>query len=266
MKKTFTLTSLCALFFLFSCTVPSGVEVTEYFPVNSSYYSLYISDGMIVTVDDDVDEVIITADEKVMEKIKVENTTGTLRIFRRDVSLAYPTKTIVRIPYNPNLRDVEVGMDSEFHTDYGIGVPELNSKVVSEYRGKFDGYVIAKNLDLIVKDDAEAMCFFDVGNKLYLKIHDSSIAEIDGYANTIQLDMKNDSKMASRWNGDYYAAQCTYCDGALENTCIAYIDCEEEIAVTLTNGSVLYYTSLPDISGTYLDDTSDIVYSGGDKK
>lgn len=266
MKKILTLTSILTLFFLFSCTLPSGVDVTETFPVNSTYYYLYVSDGMIVTVSNEVDEIVITADENVMEKIKVENTSGTLRIYRKDISLAYPNKTEVLIPYNPNLKDVEVGMDCEFSTDYGIGVPELNSKVTAAYRGKFYGYVIAKNLDLIVKDDAEAFCAYDVENKLYLKVYDSSIAELDGYSNTLQLDMSADSQMSPRWNGDYYAAQCLYCNGYMDSNCVAYLDCEEEIAVTITNGSVLYYTSLPDISETLIDDSSDIVYSGGNKK
>lgn len=266
MKKLLTLFSISSLLLLFSCTLPSGVEVTESFPVNGSYYKLYVSDGMIVTISENVDEIVITADENVMEKIKIENTSSGLRIYRRDVSIAYPNKTKVLIPYNPNLKDVEVGMDCEFHTDFGIGDPERNSKITVAYRGKFYGYVIAQNLDLIVKDDAEAMCYYDVQSELNLKIHDSSIAELDGFSDIIQLDMNNDSEMVSRWNGNYYAAQCLYCRGTINNNCKAFIDCEDAIAVTATNGSTFYYTSLPDISESLIDDSSDFVYSGGDKK
>ena len=264
MRKSIALFSIFSLIVMFSCTLPSGVEVTKPFPINDSYYYLFVSDGMDVVVSDEVDEIVITADENVMEKIKVEVTSSTLRIFRRDVSIAYPNTTTVLIPFNHNLRSVEVGLDAKFSTEYGIGNPSLSSKVKVEGRGKFEGYVIAKDLDLIVRDDSEAICEYDVENKLYLEIKGGSEVTLDGYAAKVQLEM-NDSKITPHWsdNYEYYAFSCYYCYGNMDYNSEAYIDCEDELAVNITNNSTLYYTSDPDIDDCWWDESSDLIHRGG---
>ena len=41
MKKIITLLNICLLIALFGCTVPLGTYITEHFPLNTSYYSLF---------------------------------------------------------------------------------------------------------------------------------------------------------------------------------------------------------------------------------
>lgn len=255
MKKLLTLLPIFALTLMVSCTLPSGVDVTQYFSVNNTYSSLYISDGMIVTVSDEVDEVVITADESVMDKIRVENSSGSLRIFRSDFSVIYLNTAEVLIPYNENLKDVEVCMDSEFYTEYGIGLPEYTSKVKVS-RSKFSSYVIAKNLDLTVEDESKAYCTYDVENKLNLKIHNNSSVELDGESDQIYLDMKDNAEISQLWTGNYYSCSCYYCSGNMDGNCKAYIDCEDELEVYLYNNSFLYFTSNPDYDGCWWDNTS----------
>ena len=264
MKKTITLLSICLLIALFSCTMPTGEYVTEHFPMNSSYYSLFISDGMIVTISDDVDDIVITADEAVMQKMHVELNSGRLRIFRNDVSVAYPTKTTVKLPYDPALREITVNMGSEFRTDFGI--ESGNVKVKVDMDSKFYGYVLADNLDLIVNDNSEAICSYDVHDLMYVKLTDDAYANLDGYADAVNLIMEDDSEIEPSWNGNYYTFSCDYCYGTMDNNCKAYIDCESKIAMTLTNNSFLYYTCVPDVSESLIDETSDFIYSGGNKK
>ena len=105
---------------LFSCTKPSGVEVTQHFPITKNYYRLYISDGMKVTVTNQVDDIVITADENVMEKVKVHLSGGQLRIERKDFSAFRLMKAEVLLPYNEDLRDIEASMYASFTTSHGI--------------------------------------------------------------------------------------------------------------------------------------------------
>lgn len=263
MKKILTLISICTLFVLFGCTLPSGVDVTQRYNVNDTYYYLYVADGMNVTVTDEVDVIVITGDENVMEKIKVELTSSTLRIFRKDISLAYPNTTEVLIPYNPRLREVEVGMDSEFHTEFGIGDPDLKSKVTVTSRGKFDGYVEAQDLDLIVKDNSDAICYYDVYDKLYLKVQNSSSVEMHGNAENLELNLSDYAEIENTWNGNYYSCWCNYCYGSVDTYSTARVDCDEEISVSVTQGSYLYYSGDPYIGDSYVDGTSDMEHSGG---
>ena len=264
MKKVIALLSICSLIALFSCTVPSGGYVTKHFPMNSGYYSLYVSDGMIVNISDQVDDIVISANEAVMEKMHVELRNGRLRIYRNDFSFTYPTKTQVTLPYDPDLKNIEVNMDSEFRTDYGIEAD--NVKVKLDMDSKFYGYILADNLDLIANNDSEIHCSYDVHDLMYVKLTDESHANLDGYADAVNLVMKDNSEIEPSWNGDYYSFSCDQCYGSMENNCKAYIDCESRIAMTLTNNSFLYYTCVPDISESLIDNTSDFIYRGGNKK
>ena len=153
MKKFITLLNICTLMAFFGCTVPSGDYVTEHFPLSTGYYSIFVSDGMIVTVSDQVDDIVVSANEAVMEKMHVELKNGRLRIYRNDFSFTYPTKTHVTLPYDPDLKTIEVNMDSEFHTDYGIEADEV--KVKLDMDSKFYGYILADELELIANNDSE---------------------------------------------------------------------------------------------------------------
>lgn len=260
MRRITTLLSLCSLIVLFSCTTPSGNDVTQRFPLPGSYYSLYISDGMKVTVTDAVDEIVITADENVMEKIKVEYKNGRLRIFRKDVALAYVNTSEVLIPYDPALRIIEVSMDSEFSTDYGIEGEQVEIKL--DQRSEFYGYILADEIEIKLSDYSKIDASFDANDNIYLKIFESSHAYLDGYTPTVRLEMNDNSTLEKQWNGDFYAFMCDYCYGTMNNNCEAYIDSESEIALDLTNNCYLYYTSNPYLSESTIDDTSDFIYGG----
>lgn len=262
MRKALTLLSLVMLTIMFSCTTPAGVDVTEYFEVERNYYRLEISDGMKVTITDDVDEIVITADENVMAKIDVKFTSGTLRIHRRDFSVAYINYAEVLVPYNPDLKEVKVSYDSELHADpdYGLQADEVFVKV--ESRSKFYGYVCAHELDLDIIDYSYADITFDVYDNIDLRMEDHSDADLDGYTNTAHLVMKNHSELKKHWNAEFFAFMCDVCYGTMDDHCIAYIDAESEINMGLSNYSFLYFTSDPYLGESYVDDTSDILYDG----
>lgn len=267
MKKSLilALVGICMSLFMFSCTETTGVKVTKTFPVNGSYYYIYLDGGMHATISDKVDEVVITADEAVMEKIKFENTSGTLRIFRKDIALAYYTSAEVLIPYNPNLREIDISFDSDLTTDYGIEGKKV--KLYVEQRSQFKGYILAESLDMKVTDRGKVYASFDVQDDMYLRVKEKGRVDLDGYADVIHLEMEEDADIEPNWQqSNYYAFSCNVCYGTMNDNCKAYIDCDEELSVTITNGSTLYYTSRPDISGCMMDASSNLVYSGGEKK
>ena len=260
MKKLIALLPLVVFCLMMGCTTPSGVEVTQYFPINNNYINLYISDGMLVTVSDDVDEVVITADENVMEKIKVESSSYNLRIYRKDIALAYPTKTEVLIPHNASLRKVEVSTDSEFSTGYGLAGDEITVKL--ENRSKFFSYIMAEKLNLNITENSNAYLTFDVHDLMHLKMSGSSSADLDGYAQNVNLDIQDNSSNENNWNSGYYAFTCDECYGNMNNNCKLYIDCDSEISVNLSNNSFLHYTSNPYVDDSYVDGTSGLIYDG----
>lgn len=261
MKKLFPLIACCSFFVLFSCTTPSGVKVTETFPVERNYSRLYVSDGMIVTVTDEVDDIVITGDENVMEKLKVEfSSSGLLRIFRRDVSVVYLTTTEVLLPYNDRLKEVDVEMDSEFYTPFGIEGD--NVKVILSGRSKFDGYVYAENdLKLTLSDRSEAQMSFDVGSTMNLKMEHSK-ADLEGYTPRIFLEMKDKSSIERHWSGNYFTLECDGCYGSMTDGSTAHLHCYDEISVALSNESFIYFTGDPDVDFADVDETSDVIYNG----
>ena len=99
MKRNLTLLSIFSLFLLFSCNKPSGVEVTKYFDAPESYSRLYVSDGMDVVVTDEVDQIVITADENVMEKVIVSYNNGLLSIHRTSFSIFGLQTAQVKLPF-----------------------------------------------------------------------------------------------------------------------------------------------------------------------
>lgn len=265
MKKLITLFSVLSLIVLFSCTKVTGVDVTEHFDASTYYFRLDISDGMKVTVTDEVDDIVITADEGVMQKIKVIATNGTLQIHRTDVGIVYITQAKVLLPYNPFLRQVTVGYDPEFYTPYGLEAGTGTVKIKVNERSTFTGYILAEKLEMDVLNSSEVDASFDVSNRFDLKIESSSKATLNGYAPTVHLKMNDNSTLERQWNGDYYAFQCYDCYGSLYSNCTAYIDCENDLSINAAVNSYVYYTSYPNLSGSTVDDTSDFIYSGGYK-
>ncbi len=259
MRRLLTLFALAVLAMLFSCTTPSGNDVTQYYEAPSGYYKLDISDGIVVTVSDNVNEIVVTGDEKVLEKLTIQCTAGCLRIYRRDVSLVYVTTTEITLPFEPNLKEVLVNMDSEFHTDYGIEGETCRVKV--DQRSKFHGYVLADELKVTVSDHSEATIAYDVANRMDVDISEYSEVDFDGYVPDVHMEMSGSSKIYPRWDGDYYAFHCDYLYGTMDDNCVCYVDCESEIAMHLTNYCTLYYTGWPYVEESTIDGSSEFVES-----
>ena len=257
-KKTLTLLSCCLLIALFSCTKPSGVEVTEHFPAPSSYYSLYISDGVDVTVSDRVDEIVITADENVMQKINVTCKSGRLRITRSDFSVYHLMKAKVLIPYNMYLHELDVESNSSFTSSYGLEGTDI--KITANYYSEVDiNYILADNLRMHLEFNSDFEGDLDVMKQMDLIMEDSD-AKISGATAILNLKMSDDSEIDEEWYNGGYAFECNECNGTMTKDCKAYIHCYDNIAMRLTDNCFLYCTGEPDLQGSDWDNTSGIIF------
>lgn len=258
MKKVLTLVSCCLFIALFSCTKPSGVEVTEYFSVPNNYYSLYVSDGMEVTVTNQVDEIVITADENVMQKVKVTCKNGTLRILRSDFSVYHLMKAKVLLPYNIHLHELDVESNSSFTSSYGL--EGENIKIIANYFSEIDiNYILADNLRMHLEFNSEFEGDLDVMRQMDLTMEDSD-AKISGSAAILNLKMSDDSEIEEQWYNGGYSFECNECNGSMTKDCKAYLHCYDNVAMKLTNNSFLYCTGEPDLAGSDWDNTSGIIF------
>lgn len=258
MSKPIHLLSLCLLAALFSCTKPSGVEVTQHFSLSNSYYRLYLGDGMEVTVTESVDDIVITADENVMQKIKVECKNGSLRIYRSDFSLFRLMKAKVRIPYNPGLHELDVNSYSSFTSGYGLEGEDIKV-TVCDFSDVDVDYILANNLKLKLDDNADFEGDLTVLDLLDLSIHRSDV-DLTGDAASVHLSMSENSEIKKRWDNGGYAFACDYCYGTMTGKCEAYFHCYDRIAVDLTNNSFLHCTGEPYIDESTWDNTSCITF------
>lgn len=259
MKKLLTILVCGSLIAMFSCTKPSGVEVTEYFDVPSYYDQLYVSDGMEIIVTDKVDEIVITADENVMNTVKVECSGGKLRIYRKDFSVFRLMKGKVQLPYNENLREVEATMYATFETPYSFEFEDRTVKLeASSYADISVKYIFAKNLTIKASNDSDIHADVDINNLVDLTL-DNSDAELTGSTENLKLTMNDKSELIRHWGNGGYNFDCAYCYGSMYGKCKAYLHCYDDLAVKLSNESILYYTGDPDYDESEWDDTSALV-------
>lgn len=256
MKKSLTLLSLCTLFLLFSCTEPSGVEVTKYFDAPESYYHLYVGDGIDVVVSNKVDQIKITADENVMEKIIVSYSNGTLSIHRTSYSIFGLLTAQVLLPYNPNLHDVDVENCSSFTTTFGLEGETVNIEGSSQSIINVN-YILADQLVIDLESSSKITADVDVFDKMDLFL-DNSKADLTGSTIDLQLNMSSNAAIIKNWSSGGYEFACDYCYGSMNNS-KAYLHCYDEIAVDLTFNSYLYCTGNPYIEESTWDDSSSII-------
>ena len=258
MKKLLIATVICSLITLFSCTKPSGIEVTEHFTAPNNYYSLYISDGMDVVVTDEVSDIVITADENVMQKIKVTCKNGRLKITRKDFSVYRIMKAKVLIPYNSHLHELDVEMCSSFTSGYGLEGEDI--KITANYHSEIDiNYILANNLKLKLEYYSEFEGDVDVMDLTELTMSDSE-AEIIGATTELYMNLKDNSELEEHLDHGAYAFECNVGYGTMSKECKAYLHCYDNLAVNLTNESFLYCTGEPNIDECDWDATSGIIF------
>ena len=256
MKKLLTILAYCLLIAMFSCTKPSGVEITEYFALPSHYDQLYVSDGMEITVTSGGDQIVVTGDENAVSTVKVECSGGRLRITRSDFSVFRLMKCKVELPYNEDLREVEATLYGSFETPYTMQAKKVKL-TASSFADINVKYILTDDLTISASNNSDINADVDVNNLTELSL-DHSDAEITGSTENLRLDLRGNSELKKRWGNGGYDFDCTYCYGNM-NDSKAYLHCYDKLSVALANESALHFTGHPNYSESSWDETSSLV-------
>lgn len=221
-----------------SCSKWAGDPITQEFSVNGSYTELEVQDAFDVTVSSEVSQVTVTAGDNIMSKVKVEIDDNTLKIYLKGWSLSYGSDMKVILPYNPDLKSVELSGASEFHSTFAL----TGTKVEIECSGASDffGSVVADELDL--------------------DLSGSSDATISGTVRKLDMDISGSSGLSQSIVDNHYALVCSMCTCSISGSSVAYIHSESSISGSVSGSSDLHYTGNASTSGCSVSGSSSITH------
>ena len=253
-------TKMKKLFFAlstYSCSKWAGDPITQKFSIDGNYTELQVDDAFDVIVSDTVSQIIITAGENVMPYVVVKNSDNRLEIYLKGWHGNRGKDMTVILPYNANLKCVDLSGASDFHSQYGIS----GDKVEVDLSGASDFYcdIIADEIDMDLSGASNVNGYLSA-NELDLDMSGSSDANIEGQVTTFKIDLSGSSTIKKVVVGNRYAIVCDQCEGSLSGSSDAYIHCDGSIRVSLSGSSDLYYTGNASTSGSSTSGGSDLVH------
>ena len=312
MKKFFVIISILILFALSGCgrifsgctrilysgdrLMLSGELVSEDFNIEGSYSRLDVSSAFKVTVTDTVDHIIVTTDKNIMPKVEVKKEGDELIISLRHMLSNHGASMEVLLPYNPDLKEVELSGAADLYTDF----PMKGHTVEIDLSGasNFYGDVEAHRLEMELSGASDFYGAVNVTD-LELDLSGASKANIEGRTETLTLDCSGASgivkkvsgeesdiesgeksgressgdksgdrsgegssveKPVKESSGNSYAISCVTCEGSLSGASSAYIHCDGQIDVDLSGASDLHYTGIASTSGSSTSGASSLTH------
>ena len=238
MKKYLTILSALTLTLLCGCSKTDGDPTTKDFSINNTYTELNVSHAFNVTVSDAVTQVTVTAGERIMPKVIVEEKDGELTIRLKSLSVAHSELKAV-IPYNANLKDVDLSGASEFHSQHPIIAPSVSIELSGA--SSFYGEVEATT-------------------ELDLELSGASDAALTGTVGLLDIDLSGSSEVKRTTSGNKYGLVCDRCEGDISGASTAYFHCDGAIAVSLSGSSDLHYTGNASTSGCSTSGSSNVIH------
>ena len=238
MKKILVCLTSLALTVLCGCSKTDGTPITKEFSIGNTYTELNVSHAFNVTVSDEVTQVTVTAGDRIMPKVIVEEKNGKFIIRLKDLTVAYGNLTAL-IPYNSNLKEVDLSGASEFHSQHLIAAQSVSIDLSGA--SKFYGEVEATT-------------------KLDLDLSGASDATLTGTVGTLDIDLSGASNIMQTTVGNKYGLSCNNCQGDMSGASTAYIHCDGTIAVDLSGSSTLHYTGNASTSGCSLSGSSNVIH------
>lgn len=257
MKNIPTILSAIVLTVLAGCSKFDGDPTTKEFTINNTYTELDVSNAFNVTVSDEVSQVTITAGDRIMSKVIVEEKNGTLTIRLKNLTVANGTLTAI-IPYNPNLNEVDLSGASEFHSPHPIVAQEVNIELSGA--SNFYGDIEAATVDMGLSGASTIEGSIVATTKLDLELSGASDATLTGAVGTLDLELSGSSDIKQQIVGNRYALSCERCEGDISGAGTAYIHCDGAIAVTLSGSSNLHYTGNASTSGCSTSGSSNVIH------
>lgn len=238
MKKIMICITTVVLTVLCGCSKTDGDPITKEFSINNTYTELNVSHAFNVTVSDEVTQVTVTAGDRIMPKVIVEEKNGKLTIRLKNLTVANGSLTAL-IPYNSNLKDVDLSGASEFHSQHPIAAQSVSIDLSGASR--FYGEI-------------------EAATKLDLDLSGASDATLTGTAGTLDLELSGASNIMQTIVGNKYGLSCNNCEGDMSGASTAYIHCDGTIAVNLSGASTIHYTGNASTSGCSLSGSSNVIH------
>ena len=238
----------------------SGNNITNEFSINGSYTELVVEDAFDVTVSDAVDRITITTDENVMPKVLVEKDGDKLKIHLKPMSINLGTDLELKVvlPYNTDLKKVDLSGASEFHSEYGLEgeTVEVDLSGASDFycsidadevdidlsgASNFYGDILANEIDMDLSGSSDIKGTVDALD-LDLELSGASKASLEGQVSTLEINLSGASDIVKNVVGSRYGLVCDYCEGTMSGASNAYIHCDGSIKVSLSGASDLHFT------------------------
>lgn len=258
MKKHLIILSTLVLFAFSGCQKFAGDPITKDFSISSAYNALEVENAFNVTVSEEATQVTITAGENIMPNVVVETVDSTLKIYLKGWHTNLGKDMIVILPYNFDLRSVDLSGASEFHSEYGLE----GQKVEVELSGASDFYcdIDADEVDInlsgasnfigeVLADEIEMDLTGSSNIKGYvealdldLELSGASDATLEGQVDMLMINLSGASNIKKTINGNKYGFICDQCEGTITGASNVYIHCDGTIKVNLSGASDLHFT------------------------
>ena len=258
MKKHLIILSTLVLFAFSGCQKFAGDPITKDFTISGAYNALEVEDAFNVTVSEEATQVTITAGENIMPNVVVETVDSTLKIYLKGWHTNLGKDMIVILPYNFDLRSVDLSGASEFHSEYGLE----GNKVEVELSGASDFYcdIDADEVDInlsgasnfigeVLADEIEIDLTGSSNIKGYvealdldLELSGASDATLEGQVDMLMINLSGASNIKKTINGNRYGFACDQCEGTITGASNVYIHCDGTIKVNLSGASDLHFT------------------------
>jgi len=258
MKKHLIILLTLVLFAFSGCQKFAGDPITKDFSISSAYNALEVDDAFNVTVSDVATQVTITAGENIMPNVVVETIDSTLKIYLKGWHTNLGKDMTVILPYNVDLRSVDLSGASEFHSEYGLE----GQKVEVEVSGASDFYcdIDADDVDIdlsgasdfignVWADEIEMALSGSSNIKgnvsaddLDVELSGASDATLEGEVGTLKINLSGASNIKKTVFGNRYGLACDHCEGYAAGASNVYIHCDGTIKLSLTGASDLHFT------------------------
>ena len=277
MKKYLFVLSALVLFAFSSCKKFAGDPITKEFIIDGFYSELEVSNAFDVIVSDAVDVVTVTAGENVMPNVVVDKVGNTLKIYLKPITITGVNDMRVILPYNSDLRSVDLSGASEFHSGYGLyglnvdvelsgaskfycNIDAVEVDVDLSGASDFYGDILAEDIDMDLSGASNIEGALTAYN-LDLDLEGASEAILVGPVDNLNIELSGASKIVRKVVGDIYALICERCEGEMSGASDAYIHCDGgRIVVNLSGASNLHYTGFADITGSTTSGGSNIIH------
>lgn len=257
MKNVLIILSAFVLTLLCSCSKSDGDPITKEFSINNTYTELNVSHAFEVTVSDAVSQVTVTAGDRIMPKVIVEEKNGKLTIRLKGWTVANGELKAL-IPNNPNLKDVDLSGASEFHSQH----PIVAQEVYIDLSGSSNFYcdIEAPTVDMDLSGASTIKGGIVATSKLDLELSGSSDATLTGTVGTLDMELSGSSDLKEIVVDNHYGLVCNQCKCSISGSSSAYFHCDNSITGSVSGSSSLHYTGNASTSGCSISGSSNVVH------